>query len=111
MKKKFPKKLIVVLDSDSDGVTPIAFETPEDISDKLADEPIGIYELVAVGKFTVEKQVDAKLLKDKPVDLDNMSHQEMSSFVQKIGLKLYTKNLSTKDLRKTLREYLKDKKR
>lgn len=60
MAKKWPKKLVVVLDSDGD---PMAFETPEDIADQLADEPIAIYELIAVGKFKVEKSVDAKLVK------------------------------------------------
>lgn len=62
-KNKFPKKLIVILDSE--GETPIAFETPEDISDQLADEPAAVYELVAVGKFNVEKSIDAKLVKKR----------------------------------------------
>ena len=107
MAKKFPKKLIVALADE--GEYPLAFETPEDMNEELADEPVGIYELVAVGKFTVEKQVDAKLIKSDPVNLDNMSHQELSSFAQTLRLKLYTKNMSTKDLRKTLRDCLKKK--
>jgi hypothetical protein len=108
-KPKFPKRLIVIMDSE--GETPIAFETPEDISDQLADEPVAIYELVTTGKFNVEKSINAptpQTINERI--LDNASHEEMASYVQKIGLKLYTKNMSTKELRRHLREYLNRKK-
>lgn len=45
-------------------------------------------------------------MKESRVDLDTldaMSHQEMSSYVQHIGLKLATRNMSTKALRTYLR--------
>ena len=65
-KKKFPKKLIVI-ETDDLGDYPILIchETPEEIPEEYADEPVAIYELVAYGKFSVEKQVDAKLVKKK----------------------------------------------
>lgn len=56
---KFPKKLLVV---QADEVL-ICHETPEEISEEFADEQVAVYELVAIGKFSVEKQVDAKLVK------------------------------------------------
>lgn len=59
-KKKWPQKLIVALMDDD---TPIAFETPEDVSEDFADEQVAVYELVTIGKFRVEKQVDAKPVK------------------------------------------------
>lgn len=60
-KEKFPKKLLVFRTVD-DSIL-ICAETPEDISEEYADKPVAVYELVALGKFSVEKQVDAKLVK------------------------------------------------
>lgn len=50
--------------------------------------------------------ITAERMRESRVDLDTldmMSHEEMSSYVQHIGLKLHTKNMSTKALRKYLR--------
>lgn len=64
-KKRWPKKIIV---THLDDGTLIASETPEDISEDFADEPIAVYELVATGKFRVERHVEAKLVnKDRLV--------------------------------------------
>jgi len=65
-KPKFPKKLIVVRANDTTE-EPYLFcaETPEDLDEDFADAPVAVYELVAVGKFNVEKSVDAKPVKKK----------------------------------------------
>jgi hypothetical protein len=64
-KNEFPKKLIAVRIDHGDGDEFITVhETPEDIDEEHADSLVAIYELITVGKFTVEKQVDAK----PPVD-------------------------------------------
>lgn len=107
-KDKFPRRLLVVRTTDtSDDPILICYETPEEIPEDFADEPIGVYELVTTGKLNVEKSVDGeppKTITERI--LDNATHEEMTAYVRKIGLKLYTKNMSTKQLRKTLREYL-----
>jgi hypothetical protein len=59
MAKRWPKKLIAVKLDDG---TIIVSETPEDISEDFADEPIAVYELLAIGKFRLERHVDAKLV-------------------------------------------------
>ena len=65
-KSKFPSKLIVVRTSDfDDDDVMICHETPEDIDEEFADQPVAVYELVALGTFTVDKQVDAKLVKPR----------------------------------------------
>jgi len=112
IKASFPKKLLVVRTDDTYLMT---YETPEDISEFLidADQDVAVYELVTIGKFTVEKQVDGPPPKRrrKTVDIDNMGHQELLSYVHnKLRLKLYTKGMSTKDLRRHAREYLDSKK-
>jgi hypothetical protein len=63
-KKRWPKTLLALrVDDDFIGVS----ETPEEISEEYADEPIGVYELIAVGKLSVEKQVEAKPVKKRVV--------------------------------------------
>jgi hypothetical protein len=63
-KPKFPKTLIVHCATDlGDDPVYLTAETPEDISEDFADEPVAIYQLLAVGKFNVEKSVDAKPVK------------------------------------------------
>lgn len=64
-KNKFPKKLLVVIEEEGDEPYFISYETPEDISESFAGQSIAVYELVTVGKFTVEKQVDASPPKTK----------------------------------------------
>jgi hypothetical protein len=60
MSKKWPKKLIMVAFTDGDERTLMGVETPDDISEDFADKEVAVYELVTVGKFSVDKQVDAK---------------------------------------------------
>lgn len=62
-KTKFPNKIIANWINGSDDQFLIVNETPEDLAEEYDGEVVGIYELVGVGKFTVEKQVDAKLFK------------------------------------------------
>lgn len=63
-KNKFPKTLLAYSteDIDDDPVL-LCAETPEDISEDFADAPVGVYQLIAVGKLNVEKSVDAKPIK------------------------------------------------
>jgi hypothetical protein len=59
-KKRWPKTLLALrVDDDFIGVS--------EISEEYADEPIGVYELIAVGKLSVEKQVEAKPVKKRVV--------------------------------------------
>jgi hypothetical protein len=108
-KKSFPRKLLVVREEDTEEPYLIPFETPDDVSEDFAGQDIAVYELATVGKFTVEKHVNAqplKLTKLTSNDLDNMRHNDMINLVQRLRLKLYTKGMSTKALRGHLREYL-----
>jgi hypothetical protein len=52
-----------------------------------------------------------KLGKLRKIDLDTASHQEMSAYVKAVGLKLYTRNMTPKRLRETLREFLNEKRK
>lgn len=58
--KPMPRKVLVY--QCSDGVL-LCVETPDDIGEDFDGERVGVYELTHVGKFTVEKQVDAKPVK------------------------------------------------
>lgn len=63
-KQRFPKKLVVwnTIDRAEDQIL-LCAETPEEIGEEFDGDPVAVYELVAVGKFSVEKQIDAKLVK------------------------------------------------
>jgi hypothetical protein len=65
VKNKFPKRLIGVRVDGAGRLDDFiaVHETPEDLGEEYDGEQVGIYELVGVGKFTVEKQVDGKLFK------------------------------------------------
>jgi len=67
-KNKFPKTLIAFNTTDlGDDEVLLCAETPEDISEEFADQPVGIYQLIAVGKFNVEKSIDGKAVKKMKV--------------------------------------------
>jgi len=59
-KKKWPKQLIAMRMDDD---TIVVGETPEEISEDFADEPVGIYQLVTTGKFEIEKSINGKPIK------------------------------------------------
>jgi len=112
-KNKFPKKLLVVIEEDTDDAYLIPHERAEDISESFADKPVAVYELITIGKFTVDKHLDAAKF-DSPkkaksiIDVTNMRHNDMIDLVQKLRLKLYTKGMSTKKLREHLSDYIKE---
>ena len=63
-KDKFPQKVLVIQATDiGDDPVLLCAETPEEIGEEYEGETVAVYELVAIGKFSVEKQVDAKLVK------------------------------------------------
>lgn len=63
-KNKFPKTLFVHrVDTFDDDEILITAETPEDIDEEHADQPVAVYQLIAVGKLNVEKSIDAKPVK------------------------------------------------
>ncbi len=63
-KKNFPRTLFAFETTDiADDPIIITAETPEDISEEYADQPVAVYQLIAVGKLNVEKSVDAKPVK------------------------------------------------
>lgn len=71
-KPKFPKTLIVhrVADIDDEDVL-ITAETPEDISEEHADQPVAIYQLLAIGNFRVEKCIDGRVVQKFGIKLDD----------------------------------------
>lgn len=72
-KNKFPRTLLVMdVSEDRTDPTYIGSETPEDISEDYAGDPVAVYELVAVGSLSVEKQVDAKPVKKVSVSTKKM---------------------------------------
>ena len=70
-KKSFPKTLMVFETTDvADDPILITAETPEDIPEEFADQPVAIYQLLAIGKLSVEKQVDARVIQKFDIKLD-----------------------------------------
>ena len=65
-KHRWPQKLLVVKTTDtSDDPILICYETPEEIPEEFANEPVAVYELLTTGTFNVEKSVDGKPPKKK----------------------------------------------
>ena len=65
-KDKFPKKLLVIRHKERNGEEfLVSYETLDDVDLSLADAAVAMYELVTVGKFTVEKSFNAPVPKKK----------------------------------------------
>lgn len=63
-KNKFPKTLFVFHATDvGDDPILISSNSPEAIGEENAGEPIGVYELIAVGKLEVEKTISGVAIK------------------------------------------------
>lgn len=70
-KKTFPKTLMVYETTTiADDPIMLCAETPEDISEEFADQPVAVYQLLAIGRLSVEKQVDARVVQKFDIKLD-----------------------------------------